>query len=147
MRFIFKLGISALFCGILIPAAQGADGAHERILCGTNDANEIWCASYNGLEHGHWERITGELKQVIVRDGHLWGVNSIGEIWYGEDIHHHENWVHLQGKAKEISEGHGVLCHVNDKDEIWCADKGITTEHPEWHKAPAGARLKFISVN
>ena len=46
-----------------------------------------------------------------------------------------------------MTEGHGVLCHVNDKDEIWCAEKGITTPQPEWHKAPDGARLKYISVN
>ncbi len=118
----------------------------ERILCGTNESNEIYCSSYRGMEHGHWERLPGSLKQVIIRDSQLWGVNGNGEIFYAADFRN-PVWVHLQGRAKEISEGHGVLCHVNNYDQIWCADHGITSPQPEWHRAPDGARLKFISVN
>jgi hypothetical protein len=130
----------------ILSSSVNAFQRSERIVCGTNEKNEIWCTSYNGMEHGKWERVPGSLKQVIVRDGQLWGVNAQDEIYYANDITNPQ-WVHLQGRGKEITEGHGVLCIVNDRDEIWCADKGITTPQPEWRKAPDGARLKFVSVN
>jgi hypothetical protein len=131
--------------GVLCSSVYAISGS-DRIVCGTNDQNEIWCTTSWAMGQGRWERVRGVLKQVVVRDGQLWGVNPNGDIFYSADIKNPQ-WIHLQGKAKEITEGHGVLCHVNDKDEIWCADKGITTPQPEWHKAPDGARLKYIAVN
>jgi hypothetical protein len=145
MKQILKPLLYTLALCAAVPAAHAFEPG-ERILCGTNDNDEIYCASYRGMEHGRWERLPGSLKQVIVRDGQLWGVNRAGEMYYAADFRNPQ-WIRLQGRAKEISEGHGVLCHVNDRDEIWCADRGITTPQPEWHRAPDGARLRFVSVN
>jgi hypothetical protein len=125
-------------------------GPNDRFVCGTNEHDEIWCTSYpRGVETGHWERIPGSLKQVVVGDGgHLWGVNRNGDIYYSDDFRSGAaHWVHLDGTAKEVSEGHGLVCIVNDKDKIWCADEGINTAHPRWRVSPAGANLKFLSVN
>ena len=141
MKILFKAAIVVALLGAATSQAWAG-----KIICGTNEANDIYCSSWQGMEHGRWEKLPGKLKQVVVRDDHLWGVGPNGEIFYADNFRSPQ-WVHLQGKAKEISEGHGVLCHVNDKDEIWCADKGITTPNPEWKKAPDGARLKFISVD
>jgi hypothetical protein len=141
--------LSALFVFPHSHVRAQAFGPNDRFVCGTNERDEIWCASYKGLETGHWEKIPGSLKQVVVGDGgHLWGVNRMGLIYYADDVRTgSDRWVHLEGQAKEISEGHGVVCIVNDKDQIWCADEGINTPHPRWHLAPAHANLKFISVN
>jgi len=143
----FLLAIVALLAigFAALERVQALDGS-RRVVCGTNERNEIWCTNYEGMEHGGWERLPGSLKQVLVRDGRLWGVNASGEIYYADDFRN-SNWVRLDGSAKEISEGHGLLCIVNNKDEVWCADKGITTPHPEWRKAPDGASLHFVSVN
>jgi hypothetical protein len=123
-------------------------GANDRFICGTNLKYEIWCASYKGMEGGHWERIPGELKQVVIHEGHLWGVNVHGDIYYSDDFRSGAaRWIHLDGKAKEISEGHGIICIVTDKDQIYCADEGINTPHPRWHISPRGDALNFISVN
>ena len=144
-----KIYLVAIICllaiGITLIWAQALDGS-RRIVCGTNERDEIYCTNYDGMEHGRWQRLPGTLKQVLVRDGQLWGVKSNGEIWYAADFRN-PNWIRLQGFGKEISEGHGLLCIVNDRDEVWCADKGINTPRPEWRKAPDGARLKFITVN
>jgi len=118
----------------------------DRIICGTDEGNGIWCTSYTGMEHGSWARLPGILKQVVVRDGHMWGINTQYEIYYAADINN-PKWTRIHGKAKEITEGHGVLCTVNDTDQVWCADQGITTPDPQWHQAPNHARLGFISVN
>jgi Tectonin domain len=127
--------------------AQGF-GPNDRFVCGANERDEIWCTSYRGLETGHWEKIPGSLKQVVIREGHLWGVNRNGDIYYSDDFRAGDtHWIHLDGRAKEISEGHGVICIVNDQDQIYCADEGVTTPHPRWRRAPDGANLKFISVN
>jgi len=144
-----RSGVAILFFTLLIGIVWSSVRAFEgtdRIVCGTNEQNEIWCTSYQGLEHGQWVRLPGSLKQVIVRDGQLWGVNLQGEIYYASDVRNPQ-WIKIQGRAKEITEGHGVLCTVNDVDEIWCADKGINTPQPAWHMAPRRDRLKFISVN
>jgi hypothetical protein len=137
-----SLILTIVLLGSSVHAFQGSG----RVVCGTNDSNEIWCTTYDGLEHGKWEHLPGSLKQVIVRDGQLWGVNAQGDIFYAADIRN-PNWVHLQGRAIEITEGHGVLCAANERSDIWCADKGITTPTPQWRKAPDNARLKFITVN
>jgi hypothetical protein len=117
----------------------------DKIVCGTDEKDGIWCTSY-GKELGKWVRIPGFLKQVVVRDGQLWGVSSQGDIYYAADINNPQ-WVLLQGHAKELSEGHGVLCIVDDQDQVWCADKGITTRKPEWAKATGGVTLKFVTLN
>jgi Tectonin domain len=117
----------------------------DRIVCGTDGKDQIWCTTY-GKELGKWERIPGSLRQVIVREGQLWGVSSAGDIYYAADISN-PKWVHLQGQAKQIAVGQGVLCIVNDRNELWCADKGITTPKPDWRKASDGATLQFVSVN
>jgi hypothetical protein len=85
----------------------------RRVVCGTNESNEIWCTNYEGMEHGKWERLPGSAKQVLVRDGQLWAVNPDGGIWYAADFRTPQ-WVRLDGTAKEISEGHGLLCVVNN---------------------------------
>lgn len=127
--------------------AQGF-GPADRFVCGVNERDEIYCTSYRGMETGRWEKIPGSLKQVVIREGHLWGVNRNEDIFYADDFRAGDtHWIHLDGKAKEISEGHGVICIVNDADQIYCADEGINTPRPHWHRAPAGANLKFISVN
>ena len=137
--------VTLLSVGLGLELGKAWDSPH-RIICGTNAGNEIYCTSWEGMEHGRWERLPGELKQIVVRDGQVWGVNIHGVIFYAADFRHPQ-WQSLPGpRAKEISEGHGVLCYVNDGDQIWCADKNITTS-PEWHKAPDGASLKFITVN
>lgn len=130
----------------LAPLAHAFDRDDGPVICGTAADDSIWCTSVRGMEHGHWERIPGALKQVIVRERQLWGVNREGEIWYAADFRN-PNWVRLEGRAKEISEGHGVLCVVNDRDEIYCATAGITGPHPEWHRSPNGSKLSFISVD
>ena len=144
-----KTGIAAVIglmaLGLILQRAQAIDGS-QRIICGANDRNEIWCTTYQGMEHGKWERLPGSLKQVVVRGGHLWGINAAGEIYYAADFRN-TNWVHLEGSAKEISEGNGVLCVSSKTDEIWCADQGITTPHPQWKRAPDDAKLKSISIN
>lgn len=151
-RISITLVVAALVAAVVIfphthVRAQGFGGG-DRFVCGVNERDEIWCTSYRGLETGHWERVPGSLKQVVVRQGHLWGVNHNGDIFYADDFRAGDtHWVHLDGKAKEISEGGGVICIVNDQDQIYCADEGITSPHPRWHHAPAGANLKFISVN
>jgi hypothetical protein len=132
--------IAALF-GVSVHALQATD----RVVCGTNDSNDIYCTTYNGLEHGKWEKLEGHLKQVVVRDGHVWGVNAAGEIYFAADISK-PRWVRLEGEATEITEGHGVICVVNKRSDIYCADKNITTA-PVWRKAPDNASLKFVSVN
>jgi Tectonin domain len=151
-RLAIVLGVAALLAAVFMfphtsVRAQGW-GANDRFLCGVNERNEIWCTSYQGMEHGRWERIPGSLKQVVVRQGHLWGVNSNDDIYYADDFRSDPGrWIHQEGKGKEIAEGHGVICIVNEQDQIWCADQGINTAHPQWHRAPDGANLKFISVN
>jgi hypothetical protein len=151
-RITATLFLAALLAAVVVfprnhVQAQGF-GPQERFVCGVNERDEIWCTSYRGLETGHWERIPGSLKQVVIHDGHLWGVNRNDDIYYSDDFRGGDaHWVHLDGKAKEISEGHGVICVVNEQDQIYCADEGINTPHPHWHHAPAGANLKFISVN
>jgi hypothetical protein len=151
-RLAIALGVAALLAAVFMfphtsVRAQGW-GANDRFLCGVNERNEIWCTSYQGMEHGRWERIPGSLKQVVVRQGHLWGVNSNDDIYYADDFRSDPGrWIHPEGKGKEIAEGHGVICIVNEQDQIWCADQGINTAHPQWHRAPDGANLKFISVN
>jgi hypothetical protein len=137
--------IGLLGMALVIQRAQGLDFS-QRIVCGTNEQNEIWCTNYVGMEHGRWERVPGSLKQVLVRDGHIWGVSPDGKIWYVPDLRS-PKWMQLRGYGKEISEGHGLLCVVNEKDEVWCADRGINTPDPNWKKAPDGARLKFVSIN
>jgi Tectonin domain len=145
MRNLSLFLVLILFVGLFGYSVR-AFQASGRIVCGTNDSNEIWCTSFAGLEHGKWEHVPGSLKQVIVRDGQLWGVNARGEIYYAADLGNPQ-WVHLKGQAMEITEGHGVLCVTNERNDIWCADKGITTPNPDWRKAPDNARLKFVSVN
>jgi hypothetical protein len=132
-----------LTMGFAIERAQAAD---ERVVCGTNEANEIWCTTYNAMEQGKWERLPGAATQVLVRSGHIWAVNAKGHLYYAAD-YRNPHWIELRGDAKEISEGNGLLCVVNTKDTIYCADKGITTPNPDWKKAPDRAALKFISVN
>jgi hypothetical protein len=151
-RLATTLAIAALLAAVFMfprtsVRAQGF-GGNDRFVCGVNERDEIWCTSYQGLEHGRWEKIPGSLKQVVVRQGHLWGVNHNDDIYYADDFRADPGrWVHLDGKAKEISEGHGVICIVNEQDQIYCADQGINTPRPQWHHAPDGANLKFISVN
>jgi hypothetical protein len=151
-RITITLVLAALLAAVFIVPhphvrAQGF-GPEERFVCGVNERDEIFCTSYRGMEHGRWEKIPGSLRQVVIRQGHLWGVNRGGEIFYSDDFRAGDtHWIRLEGRAKEISEGHGVLCHVNDKDQVYCADEGIDTPHPRWHRAPDGANLKFISVN
>lgn len=151
-RISITIALAALLAAVFIfplthVRAQGF-GPEERFVCGVNEGDAIFCTSYHGLETGHWERIPGSLKQVVIREGHLWGVNRNGDIFYSDDFRAGAaHWIHLDGKAKEISEGHGVLCIVSDTDQIACADEGINTPHPRWHHAPAGDSLKFISVN
>ena len=141
----FKWVFLVMSVGVLGSSVYAISGT-DRIVCGTNEVNEIWCTTSWALGQGRWEHVPGTLKQVIVRDGQLWGVDPGGNIYYSPDISNPQ-WIRQNGNAKEISEGHGVLCHVNQADQIWCADHGITTPQPQWHKAPDGARLKFISVN
>jgi hypothetical protein len=151
-HFAITLAIAALLAAVFMfphtnVHAQGW-GGNDRFLCGVNERDEIWCTSYQGMEHGRWERIPGSLKQVVIHSGHLWGVNRNGDIYYADDFRGDQtHWVHQDGKAKEISEGHGVVCIVNDQDQIYCADQGINGPRPQWHRAPDGANLKFISVN
>jgi len=147
MKKLLGSMLLALGLGLVFQAAEAID-ASSKIICGTNDANQIYCTNYAGLEHGVWERIPGELKQVVVRAGQLWGVNVLGDIYFAADIRH-PAWVHLNGKAKEIAESGGLVCIVNNADEIWCADanEGAATGNPGWKRAPGGARLKFISIN
>jgi hypothetical protein len=145
MKKLMVVIVGLLGLGFVLKRAQGLDGS-QRIVCGTNSQNEIWCTSYAGMEHGRWERLHGSLKQVLVRGGQLWGVAADGRIFYSPDFRN-PSWVQLHGSAKEISEGHGLLCIVDNKDEVYCADKGITTPEPDWKKAPAGAQLKFVSIN
>lgn len=147
IRLVLAISLAALFAFPHSHVGAQASGPNERLICGTNDADEIWCTSYRGLETGRWEKIPGHLKQVVIREGHLWGVNRAGDIFYADDFRAGDtHWVHLDGRAKEISEGHGVICIVNDQDQIYCADEGINTPHPHWHRAPVGA-FKFISIN
>jgi hypothetical protein len=151
-RITIPLVLAALLAAVFIfphthVRAQGF-GPDERFVCGVNERDEIFCTSYRGMENGRWERIPGSLRQVVIREGHLWGVNRNGEMFYSDDFRAGDtHWIRLEGRAKEISVGHGVLCHVNDKDQIYCADEGIYTSHPRWHRAPDGANLKSISVN
>jgi hypothetical protein len=151
-RLAITLAIVALLAAVFMfprtsVRAQGW-GPNDHFFCGVNERDEIYCTSYMGMEHGRWERLPGNLRQVVIRDGHLWGVNRNGDIYYAEDFRADQtHWVHLDGKAKEISEGHGVICIVNDQDQIYCADQGINSPRPQWHRAPDGANLKFISVN
>jgi hypothetical protein len=151
-RITITLVLATLLAAVFIfphthVQAQGF-GPDERFVCGVNERDEIFCTSYRGMENGRWEKIPGFLKQVVIREGHLWGVNRNGEMFYSDDFRAGDtHWVRMEGRAKEISVGHGVLCAVNDKDQIYCADEGINTAHPRWHRAPDGANLKFISVN
>ena len=151
-RISITIVLAALLAAVFVfphtrVRAQGM-GPNERLVCGVNEHDEIYCTSYRGLESGRWEKIPGLLKQVVIREGHLWGVNRNEDIFYSDDFRSGDgHWIKLDGKGKEISEGHGVLCIVNDQDQIYCADEGINTPHPRWHHAPAGANLKFISVN
>jgi hypothetical protein len=137
--------LAAFVVGLVSLEVRAVDPS-SKIICGTNEENEIWCTNVHEMEQGKWERLPGELKQVIVRGGRLWGVNKNNEIYYAADIRN-PHWVRLAGEAKEISEGGGVLCGVNLKDEVFCAEKGIDSPRPEWHIAPHHASLKFISVN
>src|ERR1700733_730731 len=133
-------GIAFMALVFALGRAHALDGS-KRVVCGTNEANEILCTNYEGMDHGKWERLPGSMKQVIIRSGHLWGVNTKGEIYYAPYITS-ASWVRLSGFAKEISAGDGLLCIVNNNDEVWCADRGITGPTPEWKKAPDGAKLK-----
>jgi len=145
MKQYFGSMLLALGLAMVSHSAEAIDGSNK-IICGTNELNYIYCTTLAGLEHGLWERIPGELKQVIVRGGQLWGVNVHGDIYYAADIRH-PVWVQMAGKAKEISESGGVLCIVNDSDLIYCATEGTTTANPNWRRAPPVGHLKFISVN
>src|ERR1700676_816448 len=98
MRKSLKSLFLILIMGMLWSSVNAFERS-EKIVCGTNEKNEIWCTSYNGIEYGKWERLPGSLKKVIVRDGQLWGVNAQGEIYYAADITSPQ-WVHLDGHAK-----------------------------------------------
>jgi Tectonin domain len=145
MRSLLISSFVVLVAGLLGLSVHAFQGS-GRIVCGTNDSNDIYCTTYEGLEHGKWEQLPGHLKQVIVRDQHLWGVNAQGDIYYAADIRNPQ-WIQLQGHATEVTEGHGVLCVVNERSAVYCADKGITTPTPQWRMAPDNSRLKFVSVN
>ena len=110
---------------------------YNRVVCGVNSNQDIWCADQNITSNPNWFQVPGKLIWVSISNGKLYGVNSANNIFYASD-YKNARWVQVPGGLKQVS------LDYNSKSllSLGCEGQSTTVKCPSGQTI-AGGTVKY----
>ncbi|RHZ12034.1 hypothetical protein DYB31_001972 [Aphanomyces astaci] len=123
------------------------------VLCGVNRGSQVYCAWQNiQSSTPNWTLLDGSLKQLVVANGLLFGLDATNKLWTGTSTKLASgtaSWKAIANSAtySQISFDGLRLCGVvTSGSKIQCADAGLATS-PNWFDLPgASSNMAHVSV-
>lgn len=114
----------------------------DSVICGVTEDNQLWCAWEDILKNPKWNKIKGNIKNIVVtKDNELYGIDTDDNLYfrkdYEEDYKNPINWVipNIPGeelkKLKSISSDKNMICGVDTDGIIHCYDRSNLID-PRW---------------
>jgi len=110
---------------------------YNRVVCGVNSNQDIWCADQNITSNPNWFQVPGNLIWVSISNGKLYGVNSSNNIYFASD-YKNAKWVQVPGGLKQVSLDYSS----NSLLASGCEGQGATVQCPSGQTI-AGGSIKY----